>query len=142
MKGSFRLKATWPNRLSLKLDQKENINQQNTTSSYTRNFVSSTLKKIKAVQGRRKNVNPIRTKTIKRLLVSGCKRTNIEKNRNLPTFLCIDYLKGLQLKCTKSSFSTVRDFRVVERSWHGFLRIFSLFVRPASCPPSLNLQIF
>lgn len=64
------------------------------------------------------------------------------KKRNTPTFLRIDYLKGLQQKCTKLSFSIVRDFQDVERSWHGLLRIFSLFATPANCPPSLNLQIF
>lgn len=105
-------------------------------------FEYSKKGRIKSCTRHVRNGNPIRTKAMKRLLVSGCEKTNIEKNRNSPTFLCIDYLRGLQQMCTKSSFSTVRDFRVVERSWHGLLRIFSLFVRPANCPPSLNLQIF
>lgn len=105
-------------------------------------FEYSKKGRIKSCTRHVRNGNPIRTKAMKRLLVSGCEKTNIEKNRNSPTFLCIDYLRGLQQMCTKSSFSTVRDFRVVERSWHGLLRIFSLFIRPANCPPSLNLQIF
>lgn len=80
-KDSFRLKATWPNPLSLKLHQKENI-----TSIEYENLVyeecSFEYKKkgTKSCTRQARNVNPIRTKTIKRLLVSGCKRTNIEKN--------------------------------------------------------------
>lgn len=65
-KDSFRLKATWPNRLSLKLDQNENIRSiEYDNLVYEKFRPEYSKKRIKSCTRQARNVNPIRTKAIK-----------------------------------------------------------------------------